>query len=399
MVRKVQCPRVSISPHKRFALLAIVFFACSPTPTSDDGGTVDSSVESGKDSSTDSGMDAHTDGDASTDSAVDAGVDADLDADADADSADSGIVAEQSCAPGGAGMTSCGDGGESCCTSPTVDGGTFFRTYTNVGDGGTSTADSANISSFRLDKYEVTVGRFRQFVGAWNGGAGWLPPAGTGKHTHLNAGKGLENSGKPGTYETGWLTSDNGNIGPTNSSLVCNSLYATWTSSATTHENLPINCVNWWEAYAFCIWDGGFIPSEAEWRYAAAGGSEQREYPWGSTAPGTASTYAIYGCFYPTSSGTCTDTSNIAPVGSAPSGTGAWGQLDLAGNVSEWILDWYAAYATCTDCAYLTLLTAARMFAGGNFENAAFMLLPSDREDLTPTARSENNGFRCARTP
>jgi formylglycine-generating enzyme required for sulfatase activity len=37
------------------------------------------------------------------------------------------------------------------------------------------------------------------------------------------------------------------------------------TSSAGSKENLPINCVNWWESYAFCIWDGGFLPSEAEW--------------------------------------------------------------------------------------------------------------------------------------
>ena len=49
-----------------------------------------------------------------------------------------------------------------------------------------------------------------------------------------------------------------------------------------------MNCVNWFEAYAFCIWDGGFLPSDTEWEYAAAGGSLQREYPWGSTAPGTA---------------------------------------------------------------------------------------------------------------
>jgi len=47
------------------------------------------------------------------------------------------------------------------------------------------------VGDFKLDKYEVTVGRFRQFVAAWNGGAGYTPPAGSGKHTHLNGGNGL----------------------------------------------------------------------------------------------------------------------------------------------------------------------------------------------------------------
>ena len=78
-----------------------------------------------------------------------------------------------SCAPSGAGMTNCGDGSESCCTSLEVTGGTYYRTYTNAGERSRrATADPATVSGFRLDKYEVTVGRFRQFVTAWNSGSG-----------------------------------------------------------------------------------------------------------------------------------------------------------------------------------------------------------------------------------
>ena len=109
-----------------------------------------------------------------------------------------------SCAPpGGDGMTNCGSSSESCCTSLEVAGGTYYRTYDTLGeappDGGwTDEADQATVSGLRLDKYLVTVGRFRQFVAAWAGGTGYLPPAASGKHAHLNAGQGLMNSGATG---------------------------------------------------------------------------------------------------------------------------------------------------------------------------------------------------------
>jgi formylglycine-generating enzyme required for sulfatase activity len=294
-------------------------------------------------------------------------------------------------------MTNCGANIESCCTSLEVEGGTYDRTYTSSDGGPTATADPATVSDFRLDKYLVTVGRFRQFVTAWNGGSG-LPVAGAGKHIHLNEGQGLANSGSPGTYETGWLASDDSNVQPTDSNLACNSSQQSWTVSASGQENLPINCVNWWEAYAFCIWDGGFLPSEAEWGYAAAGGSQQREYPWGATDPGTSSQYAIYGCDYPSPSSTC---SSVAPVGSAILGAALWSQLDLAGNVWEWTLDWYAPYVDpCTDCAYLTA-ASSRSDRGGGFNSPSTDLLsPVRGSNAAPSNRGNGLvGFRCARTP
>jgi hypothetical protein len=82
-----------------------------------------------------------------------------------------------------------------------VTGGTYFRTYTNLGNGPTGEADPATISDLRVDKYLVTVGRFRQFVTAWN--AGWLPVAGSGKHAYLN--NSSELSLCNGNYEPGWV--------------------------------------------------------------------------------------------------------------------------------------------------------------------------------------------------
>jgi hypothetical protein len=233
-----------------------------------------------------------------------------------------------SCAAGGPGMTKCGAASESCCVSLEVEGGTYFRTYSNSGSGPTGEADPATVNNFRLDKYDVTVGRFRQFVNAVlppDGGTGWTPPAGSGIHTQLNGGLGLANSATPGTNEQGWVASYVVNISPTDTNLNCLAGTSTWTSSPGSQESLPVNCVNWYEAYAFCIWDGGFLPSEAEWEYAAAGGSQQREFPWGTAAPGAASQYAIYGCEYPDGTGTCNGVANIAPVGTATLGAGSWG--------------------------------------------------------------------------
>ncbi|MGH7438605.1 MAG: formylglycine-generating enzyme family protein [Polyangiaceae bacterium] len=326
-----------------------------------------------------------------------------------------------SCQAEGPGRTNCGAAAESCCTSLEVTAGTYFRTY-DVTDGGAATnlADPASVSGFRLDKYLVTVGRFRQFVEAWNNGSGWKPQAGSGKHTHLNGGRGLANVGSGGGYEPGWMASNDSEIAPTTGNLSgarggCDAgcvdagpwgpSNATWTAAAGSNENLPINYVSWYEAYAFCIWDGAFLPSEAEWEYAAAGGSQQRAYPWGATAPGTASQYAIYGCYYPgggVSDGGCGLTS-IAPVGTATSGAGAWDQLDLAGELSEMNLAFYAAYVNpCVDCANLTDNGEGQGvygdFFGGAFgDSFSSWLLPSRRFRFVQ--RDSATGFRCARTP
>ena len=322
---------------------------------------------------------------------------------------DGGIVS--SCAAGGAGMTNCGnDGGESCCASWEVGGGTYDRSY-EYDDAGSPTgeADPATVSSFRLDKYLVTVGRFRQFVNALypagtapDAGVAWTPSVGSGKHTHLNGGLGLavvstDDGGT--TYEPGWTASDDANVGPTNAKLGSCAPYSTWTDSPGAQENLPINCLEWAEAYAFCIWDGGFLPSEAEWEYAAAGGSEQRQFPWGSTPPGTNNEYAIYSCYYGYTPAACYGFKNFAPVGTASLGAGKWGQLDLAGEVWEWTLDSFGgAYPSpCTDCVAVSP-TGDRVVRGGDIFSSA-LLLPSIRNSFPLSDYSEEVGFRCARTP
>ncbi|MCL2450647.1 MAG: formylglycine-generating enzyme family protein [Polyangiaceae bacterium] len=311
-----------------------------------------------------------------------------------------------SCVVKTAGTDDCN--GESCCASLEVPGGTYFRGYVNHGTGPIEETDPAVVSGFRLDKYLVTVGRFRQYVNYLTKAGGTPPSDGSGKHVHLNGGNGLVNSGTTGGYETGWnaawntnLVTGSGTAGTWNDNLGTCAAYSSWTPSASSHETLPVDCVTWYEAYAFCIWDGGFLPSEAEAEYAGAGGDEQRQYPWGSTDPGTANQYAIYGCYYPnnTEEGLCAGSSNLAPVGTAKAGVGRWGQLDLAGEVAYWNLDVLAAkyLDPCVDCARLDY-PMARTLRGGGFTLSASTQYPWLRGADSMSDRGLN-GIRCAWTP
>ena len=321
----------------------------------------------------------------------------------------------RSCSASGPGLTNCGkNGNESCCVSPLVAGGNFSRTYTNSGSGAMGTADPATVSAFRLDKYEITVGRFRQYVKYLNGG-GTPPAAGSGKHAHLNGAKGLSDSGASGSFEPGWdaawnthIPSGAGSSAQWNTALKCNK-YGTWTDDAGANELLPMACLNWWESYAFCIWDGGFLPSEAEWRFAASGGDEHRQYPWGATAPGMDSAYAIYDCCYPdkqcrTSGGPeCTGFVNAAPVGFASMGVGRYGQLDLVGSMFEWLVDHYAPFVSpCADCAYFTGTSVNRVLPGGGYRSALTYLVSSNRGSVSYAETFRGDfavGARCARSP
>jgi len=336
--------------------------------------------------------------------------------------------AATSCSASGPGLTTCGEGeDESCCASLPVEGGTFSRTYQNNGSGATGEADPATVSTFLLDKYEVTVGRFRKYVEYLDGG-GAPPVAGSGKHTYLNDGQGLADSGQPGSFEPGWDAAWNSRI-PSGAGAAAQwaelltsggsvggagcATYGSWTDDPDDNEMLPITCTSWYESYAFCIWDGGFLPTEAEWKYAIAGGDEHRMYPWGTTAPGSDNQYAIYDCCYPdgqcsASSGrdTCTGLVNAAPVGFAELGVGRYGHIDLSGSVWEWLLDRYSNnYVNpCTDCAYLTGNTNNRVLPGGGFHTGLDpYLLSSNRQSVSYDAETYRGdyavGVRCARSP
>lgn len=290
-------------------------------------------------------------------------------------------------------MTCGRSGNANCCDAALVEGGTYYRSYDGAGNNNMSFP--ATVSSFILDTYEVTVGRFRAFVDAGLGTLASPPVAGTGAHPKL------EDSG----WDSGWNTSLPPNTSALVTALNCSSTYQTWTDTRGMNENKPINCVTWYEAMAFCIWDGGYLPTEAEWNYAASGGDEQRAYPWSSnpfTSTNIDCTYTNY--FINNPPGTyCVipATGGVNRVGTeAPKGDAKWTHSDLAGNVWEWTLDRHEAVyiSPCIDCANLnTSASSDRVFRGGGFTSDALYLRVAGRSFVAPSNRNYNLGLRCAR--
>jgi formylglycine-generating enzyme required for sulfatase activity len=260
-------------------------------------------------------------------------------------------------------------------------GGAFLR------DNGRNGNVMASVSDFRLDTYEISVGRFRKFLAAYPGS---MPAGGSGKNPNNASDPGWN----PAWNGAAYLPADANAL---DAKVKCT--VPAWQNWTVGDDSLPMNCISWFEASAFCIWDGGRLPTEAEWNYAAAGGSDQRPYPWSTSMTDVTinDTYAVYA---PTAA-------VYARTGSrSPTGDGRWHQADLAGNVMEWVADWKGNYPqTCADCAYLdwtvgNQLYAYRMTRGGSAgDDASFQLSSTRWYWNVPSFRTDVIGARCARSP
>jgi formylglycine-generating enzyme required for sulfatase activity len=280
---------------------------------------------------------------------------------------------------------------DGCCSSPEIPGEAFYRSYDKAGDGNLGDLSfPATVSGFRLDKYEVTVGRFRAFVAAGMGTQVTPPIPGSGAHQNI-----------PGS---GWQSNWNASLLANAAALVTalGGFGCTWTDLPGANENRPVLCVTWYEAMAFCAWDGGYLPTEAEWNYAATGGVQQRAYPWSMPAgslniDNQHASYAASGDCVGDGMPGCT-IADIFMVGTKPQGDGRWGQSELAGNVNEWNLDSFGTYEIpCTDCANLSE-TAMKVIRGGGYTSDAIYLRAGTRLNGNPMQRFNGVGFRCARS-
>ena len=162
-------------------------------------------------------------------------------------------------------------------------------------------------------------------------------------------------------------------------------------------DNQPVVGVDWYQAKEYCLWVWRQLPTEAEWEKAARG-TDNRIYPWGNQAA-----TCEYAVMDDGSGNGCGKGSAAWVVGSKPKGASPYGALDMAGNVWEWVFDWY-------DGRYYLTFSAKdpsknpggpssgqyRVLRGGGWLNYQSFVRMAHRSSASlPDSRSDSVGFRC----
>ena len=217
-----------------------------------------------------------------------------------------------------------------------IPGGTFI-----MGDDEESPRREIFLDAFYLDRYEVTVARYAAFMRA----TGNVKP--------------------PDEWETVELK--NGG-------------------------DLPVIGVTWQDASSYCRWAGRRLPTEAEWE-GAARGSDERRYPWGNHPPTAES--ARYGKRYENA----VYRGGVARVGSHGNDTSPFGIRDLAGNVTEWVADWFSESFPEDDVRNPKGPDSgtSKVLRGASWYEPAERLGVTKRWHANPSTRNNGIGFRCAR--